>query len=672
MFLQSDNPLDTNKSHYIDDNSNHEKDFGRESISSPGFDDNTSNSTLSAASPDPAYSSYNSNDSRHRNASVQSWAEKHHSSPSSNQLKPKPRLTAKIEGHLTNYETKLNNGQDERNANTEKMHLPKIDISLRRELFEKEQKSQFNRTHETKKPINLTEITETPVSIKERLSHLEKRNDETKDVAVKNKLNRLSGDFNGVRDRFANGEIENQFVNVEPKSPKIDVPLVPLKECLLTLESSMITEISPANNQFEQRMKKMNDPKSIGGQDEESSDEIFDVKIVNKDINQQKQQQQNEEKLKEDEDSGINSVDLQSSLASQQSQLQPINNNEFANKINEQTIKSNEPIPVARKPEVLPRRQITPDLVKITSNLNIEDDLLQSQDEIDDEADNSVSLTNANTIAIAKNLVNLTIKSVLVDSIDMNKVSSPISTSISCNTLVMENKSTETAVISDHTASKHNENDQIVDNNNIDSSVTVNVDQILTDIPNEIELNNGKNENISAQKTINQTITMHSAEQSIQMSENKSTKVHGIDDEHKQIQTKHESIENKNERIKCQIVGVLEKHKISALPLPNNNFNELKLNASAFDPSLSPSKTSNKSPCKSPSKSKNIFDFIKRNLLNESMPAADQNQRDDENFKFYVSLNESKQLTSSTKSNETYEIDRSLDEEIDKLSGKSN
>ncbi|XP_055320550.1 uncharacterized protein LOC129577468 isoform X2 [Sitodiplosis mosellana] len=414
--VNSDNALDSDKNRFIDGNSNHKESYRRDSESSPGFDDNTSNSTLSAASPDPAYSSsYNSNGSRIQTttltsnfsrASVESWAEKHHAPPSSNHLKPKPRLTPKIEGHLASYETKLNDShadQDERNANVnaDKIDLPKIDISSRRELFEKEQRAQFNRSIDTKKPIVLTENAQAPASIKERLSHLEKRNDEPKDV-MPTKPNRYSGDFSGVRERFSHGE-NGQFVTIEPKAPKIDVPVVPLKERLMNLESSMVvtSETPTSNGKLEHRTKKMVEPKAIAfNKPEENNLKVIDnnnESTTSSPIHVDEASHH----LKDDEDSGINSDDLQSSLASQQSQPQQVVEEVVIRTktvtavmssppLSPRSEKPNEPVPAARKPEVMPRRQITPDLVKITSNLNLEDDLLQSQDEIDDEADNSV------------------------------------------------------------------------------------------------------------------------------------------------------------------------------------------------------------------------------------------------------------------------------------------
>lgn len=677
--MQSDNPSDSDKNRYIDNNSNHDENYSRESISSPGFDDNTSNSTLSAASPDPAYgSSYNSNRSQRistttltsnfsRVSSVESWAERHHSPSAATapNLKPKPRLTPKIEGHLAKLSSDVNGDQDERNANIE---IPKVNISSRRELFEKEQKAQFNRSIEVKKPIVLSDGTEKTASIKERLSHLEKRDGD--DAAVKevaatnNKSNRVSGDFSSARERFVNSE---QFVNVEVKPPKIDVPVVPLKERLLTLESSKPSEILPNNSQLDNRTKKMNEPKMI---DLNEFDERMKLNTADNDIQEEnlvivshKHQQQ-----KEDNDSGINSDDLQSSLASQQSQTHQINDDEQPLNDSASPTKQHAGT-VGRKPEVLPRRQITPDLVKtITPKVNnIEDDLLQSQDEIDDEADNSVSPSKINSPVLTKNIVNLTIKSILVDSNDICKASntittttSTLSTSSSSSTLVMDNKNSieHTGTVVDEPDAKSIEIEHNVDNNNrkiIRDNCNPNVDveqKSLTSEPSIVDLvqvssftqNIEKIEINESKPPVNVSVEQKSAK--IATSELKLPLNTNFNTDLDEPQSPRESIQSKNERIKCQIVGVLEKNKLQTA-----DTNDCKQSPTLDLPhAISTSSSSSSSPAKSPSKTKNIFDYIKRNLLNETTPSTEQQETiltvtktaayDQDTSKFYISLNE--------------------------------
>lgn len=662
--------MDGDKNRFIDNNSNPDESYRRDSISSPGFDDNTSNSTLSAASPDPAYnSSFNS--SRIQTSTltsnfnrVESWAEKHHSP--ANNLKPKPRLTPKIEGHLANYETKIE--QDERNANVtaDKINLPKIDISSRRELFEKEQAAQSNRSHEAtvKKPIVLVE-NESTASIKERLSNLGKCNEEIKETTP-NKPNRMSGDFSGARDRFVNNENE-QFVVIEPKAPKIDVPVVPLKERLMNLESSMETTTTTTGSSIEapitkheNRARKMSEPKLSG------------LNVHGSDDNDQ-----------HDEDSGINSDDLQSSLASQQSQSSP---ELMMHQKQPSILKHNEPVPAARKPEVLPRRQITPDLVKTTSNLTIGDDLLQTNDDsIDDDADNSVSLSIVSPTALTLNIVNLTIKSVLVDSSDMIKstastplalatINSPSSISTSSTTLVMDSIQNASHTIDDD--SNHNNvdsNQKLEPNHNL--THVDSVEPVLTNNSGNaiVEWNDVKMavpKSISTTASIlsnNRNIESHKTTVQSMQSINESMETITVktvlgNDEHncvEMVKSAAESIQSKNERIKCQIVGVLEKNKIN---ISNESKSPTPSCSPISDLSLSPSK----SPNKSPSKTKNIFDFIKRNILNESANVEQESSSNKQVADGEANLNGMN--VPLNEPNQKTEINQLLDEELDKLS----
>lgn len=128
-----------------------------------------------------------------------------------------------------------------------------------------------------------------------------------------------------------------------------------------------------------------------------------------------------------------------------------------------------------------------------------------------------------------------------------------------------------------------------------------------------------------------------------------------------------ESSEAKNKRLKCQIVGVLEKNKSQAptvvtSPLPP--LQSLPINEAPKTPmSPTPSTKSNGSA------SRNIFDFIKSNLLNETT----QNLL--EKSTFYVALSEHTARVNSFLSKEdsqestasSSEVNRLLDEELDKL-----
>lgn len=142
-----------------------------------------------------------------------------------------------------------------------------------------------------------------------------------------------------------------------------------------------------------------------------------------------------------------------------------------------------------------------------------------------------------------------------------------------------------------------------------------------------------------------------------------------------------ESMDAKNERLKCQIVGVLEKNRNAAAPVvvaPPATAAKVDEAAASTGGSLSPTPSTASSTA---SGSRNIFDFIKANLLNET------NQNLLEKSTFYVALNEHEaklaeraigddgagaggrgQLAKadSTESRSS-EVDRLLDEELNRL-----
>lgn len=132
-----------------------------------------------------------------------------------------------------------------------------------------------------------------------------------------------------------------------------------------------------------------------------------------------------------------------------------------------------------------------------------------------------------------------------------------------------------------------------------------------------------------------------------------------------------ESSESKNNRIKCQIVGVLEKNKC-----PNDDAStsrsKLTLNTTPNDSLPSPDQSLLQSPSKTPNKSsKTIFDFIKRNLLNDPLPVTKEAEI---HSTFYIPLIEGNG-TEKKQSNICYddivgqssEINNLIDEELEKL-----
>lgn len=114
--------------------------------------------------------------------------------------------------------------------NPVKKDLPKVNISKRRELFEKE-----NSPQETNNNVvnRLSGDFSKSKSIKERLSSLEQKKDETN--SVNKKMNRLSGDVSGIKERFT---ILNTKTDLE-KTTKVEVPITSLKDRLTSLHSAV-------------------------------------------------------------------------------------------------------------------------------------------------------------------------------------------------------------------------------------------------------------------------------------------------------------------------------------------------------------------------------------------------------------------------------------------------
>lgn len=694
--LQSDT-TDADKSHqYIDDNSNHEENFNRLS---------TSNSTVSSSSPDQLlYNSYNANVSQitttsvsnnHNRMSSVSTTSVRNSSPP--KIKPKPRLST------VNYETNRkfeSNFQDIRNANVhaEKSDVPKIDISSRRELFEKEAMSQIMRPPDLeKKPISLAGEAKPIVSIKERLSHLEKRED-IKEATVKT-LNRISGDFNSVRISVNNGHTV--------KSTKIDVPVVPLKERLLTLQSSISTS---DDSKFEDRARKMCEPKGMQINVEhkntreghasncvkEENAQIVNALGISQNGNTNSRAHKDEANLRVSSQTTNHQLIEKFSNVSITTTENTITVNEFHEE--NVIVKALEPIPATRKPEVLPRRQITPDLIKIEPNVDT-DTLLQSKNEQldadgddDDDADDSVSLQQSDTV-LNKHFLNLTIKSLLVDSNDICKASSLVTENFGENISIANDQQLSI----DDTDQKHVVNQCNINNNNSNCKLSVEVESKSTNISdNTINLGHSQ-----SNCTQNVAKNIHSNDSAPTITEPKTHPIYENviltrspppntlnldllevkqlakfdDDATSEILPPIESAECKNERLKCQIVGVLEKNRISS----NSSIETpIKTNYLTIQSSQSPP-NSPKSP-KSPNKTKNIFDFIKRNLLNESTAnqeiTIETDHSESEKSKFYISLNEANRISQKSEENlekskcaiELSEINNLLDEELDKLS----
>lgn len=114
--------------------------------------------------------------------------------------------------------------------NPVKKDLPKVNISKRRELFEKENSPQESNNNVVNR---LSGDFSKSKSIKERLSSLEQKKDETN--SVNKKMNRLSGDVSGIKERFT---ILNTKTDME-KTTKVEVPITSLKDRLSSLHSAV-------------------------------------------------------------------------------------------------------------------------------------------------------------------------------------------------------------------------------------------------------------------------------------------------------------------------------------------------------------------------------------------------------------------------------------------------
>ena len=165
----------------------------------------------------------------------------------SNKFVAKRPSVTKIEDRLVNFELKSStteNGEHQSNGQVKK-DLPKVDINKRREMFEKEQTP--DKGNRSSGDFGQA----TPImSIKERLSHLEKQKEEAN--STNSAQQRLPGEITSIKDRLRNLEKEKE-ASVATASPKIDVPIGgSIKDRLSSLHSAKSggadTEETPSPN----------------------------------------------------------------------------------------------------------------------------------------------------------------------------------------------------------------------------------------------------------------------------------------------------------------------------------------------------------------------------------------------------------------------------------------
>lgn len=687
FHFQSDSQ-DAEKQHSdVENNSSQGENTVRDYISSPGYD--TSSSNAPTSSPDPCEYTYEGAiqdyKSRVMRASVSSFTS---STTHANDLKPdgiklpKPKTpAADIEYRLNAFESQIS--QSERIETVDKKTLPKVDINKRREMFEKD--SNGVKSFESSGSKAIGELT-TAISIKDRLSSLQNREDiSVKDAAVK-KLNRLSGEFSRVKDRLSN--IESPIVNsvaVDDKLTKIDVPVVPLKDRLITLHSAAFHE-KPRDPAGAKKIDLLTDQKPNGEKGEELNGNGNEDRYRNGSplIQFNVEHTGSRYNFAEPENTGSYSNGQLADLLD--GQVGNINGDAgllleaIQEEREEQQLTS---IPL-KKPEVMPRttRNITPDSQKIEFGGDARNsDASQSElitDFNDDDDDEDVSVSSSVKNQSICQHTHITINSSLDNTAKVER---------SDMVVVADEAVTETILIQNSNASFSvnvlTPELTVTHDSIIDSNHNYEVDNIRAgdELINEQirQINDDKTSSCSAKlNSVARTITSSDVlDSSYRMEFTSNSLSNNIDWRGSILGTKKfesESSLSKNQRIKCQIVGVLEKTRKPPLEVPvveKNTVENLSL-VKALSPPRSPK--SPKSP-KSPSKSKNIFDFIKRNLLNE----ANLDAPDGDN-----SSQTSKPLSNSTipppeqisKENasmksvdfQSADIDQLLDEELNKLS----
>lgn len=590
---------------------------------------------------------------------------------------PRKQTSAEIENRLSNFEAKSSASECEKNENLLKKNLPKVDIARRRELFEKEKVSPEKQDSE--KVINnlAGDFTQT-LSIKERLMNLESRNDAQE--SCNTKVDCSNTEFGSVKHRLL--DIENASVNqiVQPeKHVPIDVPVVSLKDRLSTLQEMVPSDTSEtvtANNLM------------ISTEVTSADDET--TKINNENINNNNHVTESmEDNIAEVEETetieevqATESVDQPSPVPDVIIHEQP---NRLLSTINE-AIHLVEDQP---EPEIIVKRDASVSSPNLFEN-HVLDDIVVDNQVIDDV--DATSNTNLKSYMVMDSTSDNIVHTSLTDDTTGNQVLTTAGESPLCI-------SSNATIISDccRQQSVNNEELNIVDAMYLRSPN----DELKTfdQSDNESTPNGGIVKLVEPEPSVptqNGEIKLHFIElhptgehcpikpdtltaDSVSTDKSNSIKTPttpveiSIDSLDSPPSITKESSESKNNRIKCQIVGVLEKHK-SPSDASASSRSDLTINTTlAIDGQPSPDQPL-QSPSKSPYKSsKTIFDFIKRNLLNDPLPVA----KDDEvHSTFYVPLiggngsEETKPSHSCSDSemvDESTEINILIDEELEKL-----
>lgn len=612
-------------------------------------------------------------------------------------------MMTKIENQLNRFAFKLDYNKDSADQqpvqSEQPNNLPNVNVLKRRELFEKDA-SLTEKTVVSQRVVDEFGPTTKSLSIKERLSNLEKHVDDTKEDILLTKLNRLAGDFNSVKEIRTNIEHpidEPPVIGVKQSTVKIDVPVVPLKDRLTSLHSGGVPKISDEINDDDSPIVTAVKDK-ISAMTSASSDRqlVTIVDCIPRNVIDADR-----------DDSGIHTADvsccvsqadeplLDEDVSTVAQTVQHVEHVDDDKQLNGTTADDNnndddddEPNESEQQPleENDKTESVTDDLSTIICQTTIDEPLTSADDIVDqiadiaaddkstNEQDTSVSLSES----FVFDLIDTVEGKLVVDFKNENSIKS-ISND-GCGTAIDVVATTTTAIDKQPSVTNHNTllssasstpsvSVMVVNqlDNYYDTSSNVNskLDSILTstiDTDNNSTSNstihsnhvNNDNCNSSSSSSSESVVTnppaaieevtckkidtrtvrdpTHIPTPCISVGRGRQKKSLTTHDKYGTNDTVFESVEDllkaestiiensaaKNERIKCQIVGVLEKTRTPSNLL--NPTDEKPVQA----PPLSPSKCSNLLTGKSikpisPSKSTtvNIFDFIKRNLLNE-------------------------------------------------------
>ncbi|XP_037730004.1 uncharacterized protein CG43427 isoform X4 [Drosophila subpulchrella] len=204
--------------------SNPSRTAGREYISSPGYD--TSSSTAPASSPDPCEYTYEGaiQDYKQRVQRASSNGNGNANGKAVGEPIAYPtRRGSKIEDRLSGFEVTSPSDTQE-GVEKQKVDVPKVDISKRKEIFEQVK---------TEVPNGAASAAPKLV-LRDRLT-----NGNAAPTAPKSDVRRLSGDITSIRDRMQSLEQQRKAFN---SSKSVDVPVPPLKQRLNSLQQSVTKE----------------------------------------------------------------------------------------------------------------------------------------------------------------------------------------------------------------------------------------------------------------------------------------------------------------------------------------------------------------------------------------------------------------------------------------------